>query len=101
MEHLLSWSKSWFCYWSWFGSCYWSWYWSWSWPQYWSRYWSWARSRFQAPPPQLKRVLCLLQVLFLGPLMQQALDCPWGLLDGIRVLLGEPVGGGCGDEERC
>lgn len=36
-------------------------------------------------------VLCLGQVLFLGPLMQQVMDCPWSLIDGIRVLLGETV----------
>lgn len=32
---------------------------------------------------------CLVQVLFLGPLMQQAMDCPWSLIDGIRVAFGK------------
>lgn len=50
-----------------------------------SCYWSWA-------PQQLKRVLCLVQILFLGPLMHQALDCPWSLMDGLRVLSGESEG---------
>lgn len=27
----------------------------------------------------------MLQVLFLGPLMQLAMDCPWSFMDGIRV----------------
>uniref|UniRef100_A0A3B3T8D9 CAAX prenyl protease 2 n=1 Tax=Paramormyrops kingsleyae TaxID=1676925 RepID=A0A3B3T8D9_9TELE len=32
----------------------------------------------------------LLQVLFLGPLIQLAADCPWGFLDGIKVGLADP-----------
>ncbi|KAG9346653.1 hypothetical protein JZ751_006964 [Albula glossodonta] len=31
--------------------------------------------------------LLLTMVLFLGPLIQLAVDCPWGLLDGIRVVI--------------
>uniref|UniRef100_H3CEK8 CAAX prenyl protease 2 n=1 Tax=Tetraodon nigroviridis TaxID=99883 RepID=H3CEK8_TETNG len=38
-------------------------------------------------PPAAKASLVFVQVLFLGPLMQQAVDCPWGLMDGVRVLL--------------
>lgn len=33
----------------------------------------------------------VLQVLFLGPLMQLAMDCPWSFTDGIRVAFGEPT----------
>ena len=33
--------------------------------------------------------VCVLQVLFLGPLMQLAMDCPWSFMDGIRVAFGE------------
>uniref|UniRef100_A0A8C6U275 CAAX prenyl protease 2 n=1 Tax=Neogobius melanostomus TaxID=47308 RepID=A0A8C6U275_9GOBI len=29
------------------------------------------------------------QVLFLGPLMQLAMDCPWSFMDGVRVACGE------------
>lgn len=31
----------------------------------------------------------LSQVLFLGPLIQLAMDCPWGFIDGIKVAVGE------------
>lgn len=35
----------------------------------------------------------VLQVLFLGPLMQLAIDCPWNFTDGIRVAFGESKAG--------
>lgn len=31
----------------------------------------------------------VLQVLFLGPLMQLAMDCPWSFTDGVRVAFGK------------
>lgn len=31
----------------------------------------------------------VLQVLFLGPLMQLAMDCPWSFMDGVQVAFGE------------
>lgn len=31
----------------------------------------------------------LSQVLFLGPLIQLAMDCAWGFIDGIKVAVGE------------
>lgn len=34
-------------------------------------------------------VLWVLQVLFLGPLLQMVLDCPWSFMDGIQVAFGE------------
>lgn len=34
-------------------------------------------------------LLLLLQVLFMGPLLQVALDCPWSFMDGLQVAFGE------------
>lgn len=44
-------------------------------------------SHIQAVPEV--RTCLVLQVLFLGPLMQLAMDCPWSFMDGIRVAFGE------------
>lgn len=34
----------------------------------------------------------VLQVLFLGPLTQLAMDCPWSFMDGVKVACGETWG---------
>lgn len=41
--------------------------------------------RFEGLIPAIILPLLLTMVLFLGPLMQLAMDCPWSLMDGIRV----------------
>ncbi len=28
-------------------------------------------------------------MLFLGPLIQLAMDCPWGFIDGMKVVVGK------------
>uniref|UniRef100_A0A8C7VMM4 CAAX prenyl protease 2 n=1 Tax=Oncorhynchus mykiss TaxID=8022 RepID=A0A8C7VMM4_ONCMY len=45
--------------------------------------------RFEGLIPAIILPLLLTMVLFLGPLIQLAMDCPWGFMDGIRVALGE------------
>uniref|UniRef100_A0A672GF84 CAAX prenyl protease 2 n=1 Tax=Salarias fasciatus TaxID=181472 RepID=A0A672GF84_SALFA len=42
--------------------------------------------RFEGLIPAIILPLLLTMVLFLGPLMQLALDCPWSFLDGMRVV---------------
>lgn len=41
--------------------------------------------RFEGLIPAVILPLLLTMVLFLGPLIQQAADCPWGFMDGLRV----------------
>ncbi|XP_066537985.1 CAAX prenyl protease 2 isoform X1 [Hoplias malabaricus] len=41
--------------------------------------------RFQGLIPAIILPLLLTMVLFLGPLIQLAMDCPWGFIDGIKV----------------
>ncbi|XP_006808549.1 CAAX prenyl protease 2 [Neolamprologus brichardi] len=41
--------------------------------------------RFEGLIPAIILPLLLTMVLFLGPLMQLAMDCPWSFTDGIRV----------------
>ncbi|XP_039996494.1 CAAX prenyl protease 2 isoform X2 [Xiphias gladius] len=41
--------------------------------------------RFEGLIPAIILPLVLTMVLFLGPLMQLAMDCPWTFIDGIRV----------------
>uniref|UniRef100_A0A3B4TKN9 CAAX prenyl protease 2 n=1 Tax=Seriola dumerili TaxID=41447 RepID=A0A3B4TKN9_SERDU len=41
--------------------------------------------RFEGLIPAVILPLVLTMVLFLGPLMQLAMDCPWSFMDGIRV----------------
>ncbi|XP_026873002.1 CAAX prenyl protease 2 [Electrophorus electricus] len=41
--------------------------------------------RFEGLIPAIILPLVLTMVLFLGPLIQLAMDCPWGFLDGIKV----------------
>ncbi|KAM8882022.1 CAAX prenyl protease 2 [Synchiropus picturatus] len=41
--------------------------------------------RFEGLIPAVVLPLLLTMVLFLGPLMQLAFDCPWSFMDGIRV----------------
>ncbi|XP_041821440.1 CAAX prenyl protease 2 [Chelmon rostratus] len=41
--------------------------------------------RFDGLIPAIILPLLLTMVLFLGPLMQLAMDCPWSFMDGIRV----------------
>ncbi|XP_041638425.1 CAAX prenyl protease 2 [Cheilinus undulatus] len=41
--------------------------------------------RFEGLIPAVVLPLLLTMVLFLGPLMQLAMDCPWTFMDGIRV----------------
>ncbi|XP_072232597.1 CAAX prenyl protease 2 isoform X1 [Leuresthes tenuis] len=41
--------------------------------------------RFEGIIPAIILPLLLTMVLFLGPLMQLAIDCPWSFTDGIRV----------------
>uniref|UniRef100_A0A3P8SXQ9 CAAX prenyl protease 2 n=1 Tax=Amphiprion percula TaxID=161767 RepID=A0A3P8SXQ9_AMPPE len=41
--------------------------------------------RFEGLIPAIALPLLLTMVLFLGPLMQLAMDCPWSFTDGIRV----------------
>lgn len=41
--------------------------------------------RFEGLIPAILLPLLLTMVLFLGPLIQLAMDCPWGFMDGIRV----------------
>ncbi|KAJ8405381.1 hypothetical protein AAFF_G00318540 [Aldrovandia affinis] len=41
--------------------------------------------RLEGIVPAATLPLLLTMVLFLGPLIQLAIDCPWGLLDGIKV----------------
>ncbi|XP_024913602.1 CAAX prenyl protease 2 [Cynoglossus semilaevis] len=43
--------------------------------------------RFEGLIPAIILPLFLTMVLFLGPLMQLAMDCPWTFVDGIRVVL--------------
>ncbi|XP_064796794.1 CAAX prenyl protease 2-like [Oncorhynchus masou masou] len=43
--------------------------------------------RFEGLIPAIILPLLLTMVLFLGPLIQLAMDCPWGFMDGIRVAL--------------
>ncbi|CAL8377082.1 CAAX prenyl protease 2 [Gadus morhua] len=43
--------------------------------------------RFEGLIPAVILPLLLTMVLFLGPLTQLAMDCPWGFLDGLRVAL--------------
>ncbi|XP_034412952.1 CAAX prenyl protease 2 [Cyclopterus lumpus] len=43
--------------------------------------------RFEGLIPAILLPLMLTMVLFLGPLMQLAMDCPWSFMDGIRVAL--------------
>uniref|UniRef100_A0AAQ4Q6G3 CAAX prenyl protease 2 n=1 Tax=Gasterosteus aculeatus aculeatus TaxID=481459 RepID=A0AAQ4Q6G3_GASAC len=43
--------------------------------------------RFEGLIPAIMLPLMLTMVLFLGPLMQLAMDCPWSFMDGIRVAL--------------
>ncbi|XP_049584599.1 CAAX prenyl protease 2 [Syngnathus scovelli] len=43
--------------------------------------------RFEGFVPAVIFPLLLTMVLFLGPLTQLAMDCPWSLVDGIRVAL--------------
>lgn len=43
--------------------------------------------RFEGLIPAIVLPLLLTMVLFLGPLMQLALDCPWTFMDGVRVAL--------------
>ncbi|XP_037116772.1 CAAX prenyl protease 2 [Syngnathus acus] len=43
--------------------------------------------RFEGFVPAVIVPLLLTMVLFLGPLTQLAMDCPWSLVDGIRVAL--------------
>ncbi|XP_028851588.1 CAAX prenyl protease 2 [Denticeps clupeoides] len=62
--------------------------------------WTWKESTGIRPGPSLLALmgirleglvpavilpLVLTMVLFLGPLFQLALDCPWGFIDGVRV----------------
>ncbi|XP_029382566.1 CAAX prenyl protease 2-like isoform X2 [Echeneis naucrates] len=42
--------------------------------------------RFEGLTPAIILPLVLTMVLFLGPIMQLAMDCPWSLMDGIRVV---------------
>ncbi|KAG7235357.1 hypothetical protein INR49_002741 [Caranx melampygus] len=41
--------------------------------------------RFEGLIPAIILPLLLTMVLFLGPLMQLAMDCPWSFMDGLRV----------------
>lgn len=41
--------------------------------------------RFEGLIPAIVLPLLLTMALFLGPLIQLAMDCPWGFVDGIRV----------------
>lgn len=41
--------------------------------------------RFEGLIPAVILPLILTMVLFLGPLIQLAMDCPWGFIDGIKV----------------
>ncbi|XP_014011089.1 CAAX prenyl protease 2 [Salmo salar] len=41
--------------------------------------------RFEGLIPAIILPLLLTMVLFVGPLIQLAMDCPWGFMDGIRV----------------
>uniref|UniRef100_A0A3B4XGR7 CAAX prenyl protease 2 n=1 Tax=Seriola lalandi dorsalis TaxID=1841481 RepID=A0A3B4XGR7_SERLL len=41
--------------------------------------------RFEGLIPAVILPLALTMVLFLGPLMQLAMDCPWSFMDGMRV----------------
>ncbi|XP_010888589.1 CAAX prenyl protease 2 [Esox lucius] len=43
--------------------------------------------RFEGLIPAVVLPLLLTMVLFLGPLIQLAVDCPWGVMDGIWVAL--------------
>ncbi|CAB1419718.1 unnamed protein product [Pleuronectes platessa] len=43
--------------------------------------------RFEGLIPAIILPLVLTMVLFLGPLMQLAMDCPWSFMDGIRVAI--------------
>uniref|UniRef100_A0A3Q3XEX4 CAAX prenyl protease 2 n=1 Tax=Mola mola TaxID=94237 RepID=A0A3Q3XEX4_MOLML len=43
--------------------------------------------RFEGLIPAIILPLLLTMVLFLGPLMQMAMDCPWTLMDWIRVAI--------------
>ncbi|XP_063043180.1 CAAX prenyl protease 2 isoform X2 [Engraulis encrasicolus] len=43
--------------------------------------------RLQGLLPAIILPLLLTMVLFLGPLIQLAMDCPWGFIDGIRVVV--------------
>ncbi|XP_067117462.1 CAAX prenyl protease 2 [Osmerus mordax] len=43
--------------------------------------------RFEGLLPAIVLPLLLTMVLFLGPLIQLVMDCPWGFMDGIRVVL--------------
>ncbi|KAM9407031.1 CAAX prenyl protease 2-like isoform 2-T2 [Salvelinus alpinus] len=43
--------------------------------------------RFEGLFPAIILPLLLTMVLFLGPLIQLAMDCPWSFMDGIRVAL--------------
>uniref|UniRef100_A0A3Q2ZZS6 CAAX prenyl protease 2 n=1 Tax=Kryptolebias marmoratus TaxID=37003 RepID=A0A3Q2ZZS6_KRYMA len=43
--------------------------------------------RFEGLIPAVVLPLLLTMVLFLGPLMQLAIDCPWSFTDGIRVAI--------------
>uniref|UniRef100_A0A672YLS1 CAAX prenyl protease 2 n=2 Tax=Sphaeramia orbicularis TaxID=375764 RepID=A0A672YLS1_9TELE len=45
--------------------------------------------RFEGLIPAIVLPLLLTMVLFLGPLMQLAMDCPWSFMDGVRVAFGE------------
>ncbi|XP_056298558.1 CAAX prenyl protease 2 [Pseudoliparis swirei] len=43
--------------------------------------------RLEGLIPAVLLPLALTMVLFLGPLMQLAMDCPWSFMDGVRVAL--------------
>ncbi|KAJ8008097.1 hypothetical protein DPEC_G00101230 [Dallia pectoralis] len=43
--------------------------------------------RFEGLIPAIVMPLMLTMVLFLGPLIQMVMDCPWGVVDGVRVAL--------------
>ncbi|KAG5260694.1 hypothetical protein AALO_G00295370 [Alosa alosa] len=43
--------------------------------------------RLEGLVPAIILPLLLTMVLFLGPLIQLAMDCPWGFIDGIRVIV--------------